>query len=173
MGKLWVRCVDTADFLLGPLGLTCLVSRLLLCPRVIATRTCVLGQWLMDARGGKGTFLCCLLLQWKHVVTLTSLSLPRSDPVVYFPVASTSSSWCHHHEVGLVAGEVVSLPRVQAGIHLVLVGCILLPSACRSPRLDLAFAVGCLISAFMESVSPAFPARLLGTERVMTYAFYH
>ena len=92
----------------------------------------------MDARGRKGVFLCCLLLELKHVAILTSLCPPRTDLAVSFPVASTSLSWCHCHSLVSVAGEEKSLPCVQAGIRLVSAECNLLPSAPWNPCLPLA-----------------------------------
>lgn len=89
-------------------------------------------------RGRKGAFLCCFLLELKLVTILISFCLHRTDLVVSFPLASTSSSRCHCHSVVLVAGEEKSLPCVQAGIRLVSAEQILLPSAPWSPCLPLA-----------------------------------
>lgn len=50
-------------------------------------------------RGQEGGIMCCLFLELKHKMILTSLYPSRTDPVVTCPVASTSSSQCYCHSV--------------------------------------------------------------------------
>lgn len=131
-----------------------LVSRLLLYPHVIATHSCVLGQQLVDARGRKGL----LLLELKHATILTRLCPPRTDPVVSFPVASTTSSQC--------LGRKNPFPAYRPGSVLCQLDEICCLQTLGAPAcLSLAqpgFGVHCQVPAFciqsMESVSLAVPA---------------